>query len=264
VTKTAWLRVYQPLEAFPASERSGLTSREDSEIPGPESWLVRAVLPDGGAWVGWGDGAYVREVGDKILVCPRRTRLRSLAGMLAFRDALPQEVADAFVPEPQAHRAARELAAMGEQHPHARSHILHANWHVPLRWFVGFEAADRTLTEDKQGLKVRYEAPLSAAKARLARAMDILESSGLEGWAGEALAELGGWLDDFVGEGLLELDYGSVAELIAPDELADENSAADVWACLQSFSEGDEIRAQGLFQDLAARWAAIRAREIVN
>src|SRR3712207_8353667 len=100
-----------------------------------------------------------------------------LAGLLAFRNSVPEEIAEAFVPETQARKAAHELASLGEESPGVRSHILHANWHVPLRWFVAFDDGERILTEDSEGLRIRYETSLAEATGRLETALEILEES---------------------------------------------------------------------------------------
>ncbi len=187
-----------------------------------------------------------------------------LAGLLAFRGSVPEEVADAFVPEAEATRAARELAAMGEDDPAIRSHILHANWHVPLRWFAAFDPRDRILIEDRRGLRIRYEASLSEAKKRLARALEILDNSPIDEGVIEAVRELSGWLDEFGDEGLVELDYGGVASAFAEDDLVNDQSAEDVWACLDALASGDFARAGDTFESLTERWTEIRSLEVVN
>jgi hypothetical protein len=202
---------------------------------------------------------------DKVLICPRRTRLRMLAGLIAFRNSLPDEVADAFVPEEEARRAARELANLGDEQPRLRSHILHANWHVPLRWFTAFDDSERVLTEDHEGLRVRYETTIVAAKLRLHRAVRILEEAGLaEEGVIDAVRELAEWLQEFDDDGMLELDYGSVASMFEPDDLVEDRCAKLVWQCLEALDTGDIARASKIFELLSERWGAARAREVVN
>src|ERR671919_735620 len=135
---TAYLRVYQPLDSFPPEEQE-VWLAHSSEEERPDSsdgrrWLVTASLPETISLASPTEGAIVRRDGQQVLICPWRTRLRMLAGLLAFRNSVPEEVADAFVPEEQARLAAHELATLGERFPELKSHILHANRHVPLRW----------------------------------------------------------------------------------------------------------------------------------
>jgi hypothetical protein len=268
VTQTAYLRVYQPASSFSESDRQSWVARPEEDEAGEHEtmrrWLLSAALPGSDAGAKWTDGAFVREVEGETLVCPWRTRFRMLAGLVAFRGSLPDEVADAFVPEPQARLAARELADLEEREPEVRSHIVHANWHVPLRWFSAFDDSHRILTEDRRGLRIRYEAPLSVAKERLDRALEILESSWIDDGIVGSIKELIGWLDGFTEEGLLELDYGGVAATFGDEDLVDDHSAAEVWSCLDALEEGDVLRAGKVFGVLTDRWSEVRAREVVN
>ncbi len=262
---TCYLRVYLPLAAFSESERGRFHRASDVERPESEAqrWLVSSALPQGTAYPAK-EGAFVRRIEGEVLLCPWRTRLRMLVGLLAFRGAVPEEVADAFVPEAEARKAAEELASLGQDHPEIRSHILHANWHVPLRWFAAFDDSERILTEDAEGLRVRYETTLQRAGARLTQAIEILDTSWIDEGIVGSLKELMEWLEQFGSEGLLELDYGTVAQMFPDDELVDDRSASDVWNCLEYLSSGDTLRAGRLFGDLSERWTAVRAREVVN
>lgn len=264
--RTSYLRVYEPLEAFPMGEREQWLAQPE-ETPEPESlarrWLIAAAMP-AAEISGPPEGAFVRRTEAGILICPWRTRLRMLAGLIAFRGSLPEEVADAFVPEVEARRAAQELAALGENQPDLKSHILHANWHVPLRWFSAFEDGERILTEDKDGLRVRYEALVANSKARLARSLDILEGSGIDVGITEAVRELLEWLAQFDERGILELDYGTVAGIFPDDDLVEDRSAGEVWECLEALETGDVVRAGRVFSTLTDRWTEVRAHEVLN
>lgn len=268
MTRTSYLRVYQPLSEIGgrSEDHERWLSGEDEE-PGENTttrrWLLRWDLPSLDI-AGPPDGAFVRKVGDTVMVCPWRTRLRMLAGLLAFRGSVPDEVAEAFVPEDDAQRAAHELARLEEDHPEVRNHIIHANWHVPLRWFVAFDDSERILTEDRFGLRVRYETSLEDARGRLTRALKVLETSWIDEAVTATLRELLGWLGEFTDEGLLELDYGSVSALFDDDELVEDRSSSEVWTCLEALEAGDVITAGRIFNDLTERWTEIRALEVVN
>ncbi|MDQ3878515.1 MAG: hypothetical protein M3290_09250 [Actinomycetota bacterium] len=265
--KTAYLRVYQPLSAFSSEERDRwLSEPEREELPDSRiarHWLATGAMlqADG---LGVTDGAFVRRTGGDLMVCPWRTRLRMLAGLLAFRTSIPEEVADAFVPEEEARRAAHELAELGEAHPEVRSHILHANWHVPLRWFAAFDDSERILTEDRAGLRVRYETTLSSGRARLERALQVLEQAWIDAGVVDSVRELLGWLNEFSEEGVLELDYSSVAAMFADEELLEDHSASEVSACIEALASGDVERAGRTFATLSERWTEVRAHEVVN
>ncbi|MDQ4143299.1 MAG: hypothetical protein M3198_06055 [Actinomycetota bacterium] len=266
--KTAYLRIYQPLSSFPRHEQEQwIDSCRDTEGAEPKvsrRWLIASSLPDAPDLATPTEGAFVREVDGEMLICPWRTRLRMLAGLLAFRNSVPEEVAEAFVPETEARRAAHELAVLGDERPEVRSHILHANWHVPLRWFACFEDSERILTEDKDGLRVRYETRLNTAAQRLSRAVAILENKWIDDGVIAAVRELHEWLADFDTDGLLELDYGSVAGMFSDDELVEDRSAGEVAACLDALETEDVIRAGRIFGSLTDRWTEARAKEVVN
>jgi hypothetical protein len=264
---TSYLRVYQPLSAFSTEERERWLNRSD-EIETVDSstthrWLITARLPQQGSSGEEREGAFVRSVDDVVFICPWRTRLRMLVGLLAFRGSIPEEVADAFVPEVEARHAAAELAAI-DGNPHMRSHILHANWHVPLRWFAAFDGTERILVEDKKGLRIRYETRISQARTRLEEALVVLERAWIDDEIVATVRELVGWLEGFSDDGLLELDYSSVAQLFEADALVEDLSAAEVGECLEALGAGDTVRAGRLFSELTERWATARGREIVN
>lgn len=264
MTLTAYLRVYQPVDDFPAEEKQRWLTGDEGEAATEQSmsrqWLISCALPR----LTTDEGAFVRKHRDGIVVCPWRTRLRMLTGMLAFRTDLPDEIADAFIPSREARQAARELGELQERHPLMRSQILHANWHVPLRWFSAFDDSERILTEDRDGLRIRYETTIDQARARLTRTLSILQSSWIDDEVAVAVEELGRWLDTFPSEGLLELDYGSVASIFPDDELLEDHSATEVWACLEALEAGDVVKAARTFGHLTERWTDVRARELVN
>ncbi len=266
--RTSYLRVYQPVSEFSESERAAWADHtEEAEPDEPalvRKWLLGRAIPDEGSLTQSADGAFVREVDGTTYVCPWRTRLRMLAGLLAFRTSVPEEVADAFVPEGEARRAAAELAALGEDAPEVRSHILHANWHVPLRWFVVFDETERILTEDKTGLRIRYETTMDAARARLNRAIDVLEGSWIDEDITGYVKELAGWFAEFPDDCLVELDYSSVARDFEDEELLEDHSSKEVWACLDALAAGDVVRSGRIFGQLTERWNVARSREVVN
>ena len=267
MTSTSYLRVYQPLSVFSERERDAWIALSDEQdgkdVVATKRWLLRSVLPLD-TFPAPTEGAFLRRVDGALLVCPWRTRLRMLAGLLAFRGSMPDEVAEAFVSENEARHAARELARLEEDRPDIRSHIIHANWHVPLRWFAAFDDSERVLTEDKEGLRIRYEAKLSDAKVRLSHALKVLETSWIDEGVTAAVRELREWLGEFPEEGLLELDYASVARTFPDDELVEDHSAAEVQSCLEALEAGDVIRAGRAFAELTDRWTEVRAREVVN
>jgi hypothetical protein len=266
--RTSYLRVYEPLDLFPAMERYRweTQSGEDDtrDVLASHRWLITAALPGNEASAALDERAFIRRIEGRVFVCPWRTRLRMLTGLLAFRGVVPDEVADAFVPEMEAQRAARELATMDEQTPQVRSHILHANWHVPLRWFGAFDDIERIIVEDKGGLRLRYETRTGDARDRLQRSLQVLEGSDIDDGVTDAVRELLDWLAVFSDDGLLELDYGTVARMFDDEDLLEDRSAGELWQCLSALEEGDAPRAGRIFATLSERWSEARSMEILN
>ena len=112
----AYLRVFQPLAAFPTHERQRW---ERYIVAGGRTPPVRPIyrerptVPEGRIGLlssAEGDHADVRTIDGVVYVCPWRTRLRELASLLSLRESTAPEMVDAFVPESEAKRAQRELA----------------------------------------------------------------------------------------------------------------------------------------------------------
>lgn len=266
--RTSYLRAYERASCFTQVERdrwlASSAEGDSADAGNSRKWLISASMPGGEPLATSPGGAIVRRVGGRTFLCPHRTRLRMLAGLLAFRTSVPEEVADAFVPENEARRAAAELAALADADPRVRSHILHANWHVPLRWFTAFDPLQRILTEDKDGLRLRYETDIAEGKGRLARSLEVLDEASFDESVVDAVRELASWLEQFADDGLLELDYGTVAGLFLPEDLVEDHSAAELWGSLDALAAGDGPLAERLFSQMADKWTFVRSSEVVN
>jgi len=210
------------------------------------------------------DDAFVIEQRGRRLVCPRHPRLRMLEGLLAFRHAYPPGIGESLVPETLARRAAAELALLQAGHPEARSHILTSPFHVPLRWFIAFEGKERALLSGPGGPGVRYRTSRRWALRRLERAGRVLEAVGFDEGTVGLVRDLADWLRPFPADSLVELDYGGVASLFGEDELAGDESAADLAASLAALQRGDLEEAGEHYAVVAARWAQAQALSFAN
>ena len=112
----AFLRVFRPLDTYADEER---VRWERYILAGGAPPSMRPIYRDEATvmhgHVGLlsseeGDYADIRLVDGRYYVCPWRTRLRILAGILSLRESAPPDMVDVFVPESEARRAARELA----------------------------------------------------------------------------------------------------------------------------------------------------------
>lgn len=197
-------------------------------------------------------------------VCPRYPRLRMLEGLLAFHNSYPGMGGSVLVPEEVVTRAAAELEALHQEQPEARSHILTSPWHVPLRWFAAFEPAQRELVQSADGTTIRYRTRLEEASRRLARTTATLKKAGFDEAVIDPVDGLSAWLEEFPEDAVVELDYGSVAELFGDAELALDETAAEVAASLDALDSGDFDEASDYYAAAAARWALAQARMYSN
>src|SRR5207247_443745 len=125
-----------------------------------------------------GGDADVRMMDGRYFVCPWRTRLRVLASILSLRETAPFEMADAFVPDAEARRAARELARLKRREPSAIPAMLQSPWHVPIRWFVLVDDDERHLAETgPEGYRLYYWTPITVARDRAEKALQLLRRS---------------------------------------------------------------------------------------
>ena len=145
-----------------------------------------------------------------------------------------------------------------------RGIILTSPFHVPLRWFAAFDGKEREVLSGPGGPAIRYRTSRRSALRRLERARRVLEASGFEEDTVGPLQDLSEWLRPFPGDSVVELDYGGVARLFTEEELADDESAADVADSLAALQHGDPEEAGGLYTVVAARWARAQALSFAN
>ena len=265
----AYLRVFQPLEAFPPQERAHW---ERYIVGGGRTppvrpiYRERATVPEGGLGLlssAEGDHADLRVVEGSYFVCPWRTRLRELASLLSLRETTVPEMVDAFVPESEARRAARELARLRRRSHAAVPFMLQSPWHVPIRWFVLVDGEERHLQEGSEGFELTYRSTTAKGRRRADAALGALRRSELAPLS-ELVADLGRWLAAFDARSMLELDYGGVAHLFTWDELDNDHSAREIQEAIAALSSGDLARSVELYQGVAGRWAEVRSHESLN
>jgi hypothetical protein len=266
VVPAAELRVYQPLEAFPADEQADWERFIVAGAPRP----IRPRYRDLATSAGLGflassgeEGARVKVVDGSYYVCPERTRLRVLTGLLAFRDARPFEGADAFVPDGAARRAKRELNRLRRRDPGHVASIMQSPWHVPVRWFVLFDDEERRLREVFGRYRLAYLTTTRKATRRAERAVPVLRHTDL-GPIADLIVELHTWLGAFDPGSLLELDYGGLSDLMTWDEMDDDRSARDIGDALRALAAEEFPRSADLYQAALTRSAELHAHETTN
>lgn len=176
----AYLRVYEPVTAFPEPARTLWTAYADSrrrprrinalEVEHRRAARRLAAYPPEVAPRLECQDAYVRRTHDMIYVCPWETRLRSWLAFERFRAETPASVAAAFVPPDEAERAERAFAHWRDGGRPLRPHIQTATWHVPIAWFVPFDRAERCLLLGHTGARGHLEEPGLASRGAAAGA----------------------------------------------------------------------------------------------
>jgi hypothetical protein len=268
----AYLRVYQALAAFAPAERAEWAAYVESGDALPSGLLVgreeeRALARALGLPLpSEREHALVQRVGQTVYVCPLRTELRALQSLLAFHGSLPGEVADAFVSSGEVARAASTLERLQRERPASRNHIRLAVWYVPLPWFALFDGVERKLAapEADHLALLTYQTTMVKAQARVSRALRVLQEVMEDGEVVAAVEELRDWLYGFDSDSLVQLDYGGLARVLPYPELAEDQSAAEVWEALEALEEGDLERSSAHYGALTERWAALRGRESSN
>jgi hypothetical protein len=262
----AELRVYQPLAAFPAEEQA----HWERYIVAGAPHAVRTRYADLATTAGLGflhptgeDGAHVKVVDGAYFVCPERTRLRVLAGVIAFREAAPFEGAEAFVPDGEVRRMRRQLRRMRHREPGLISSIMQSPWHVPVRWFVLFDDEERRLADVGIRHHLSYVTTTRKAIRRAERAIPILRHTEL-GPIADLVVELHQWLSLFDVGSLLELDYGGLCALMTWDEMDDDHGAREIGEALKALSAQELTRSAELYQTALQRSNELRTHESTN
>ncbi|GAA2684307.1 hypothetical protein [Streptomyces lunalinharesii] len=267
VPYVAYLRVYEPLAAFPEPERSYWARYATREVtPTAEDEQRRALAdllptPPVPVPVHESGDAFVAVVDDVTCVCPWRTRLRGWQALESLEELLPASVLDAALPPVVRLQAATDYERWRERNPDARPWIRAATWHVPVRWFVLFDDDEREYAKGDPAPALRYRTPMVQARRRVARGLRTLRDALEEGPLIDGLVDVGRWLEDFHPRSLVELDYGGLVHAVPGGQLVEDRSAAEVAEGLAALREGDGERAGAAYEKLSQRWSAVRERQ---
>ncbi|MER5859881.1 hypothetical protein ACFV2Z_33515 [Streptomyces sp. NPDC059688] len=272
VPYAAYLRVYEPLGAFPEPER-GHWERyaRRADRPSYQDELRRSLAdllptPPIAVPVHESADAFVAEVDGVTCVCPWRTRLRGWLALDELGEELPPPVLDAVLPPVVRRQAAQDYERWLARNPDARPWIRTATWQIPLNWFV--LVGDEERRYDKGTAEVppmlRYRTPMVQARRRVARALRTLKETVEEGPLIDGLLDVGRWLEEFHPRSLVELDYGGLVHVLPAGELEDDHSAADVADGVEALRRGDGVAAGAAYGRLVERWRTVRDRRSAN
>ncbi|MFE0651908.1 hypothetical protein ACFVZH_25325 [Streptomyces sp. NPDC059534] len=275
VPYASYLRVYEPLAAFPEPERAHwarYAGRPDT--PGAQEELRRSLAdllptPPVPVRVHESGDAFVAHLDGVVVICPWRTRLR---GWLALRELVaegyPAAVLDAMLPPVLQAQAVRDHERWLERNPDARPWIRTGLWQVPLRWFALFGDEDRLYepgsAEEGRAPVLRYRTTMAQARRRLARALRALRESVDDGPMTEGLIDVGRWLEEFHPRALVELDFGGLVHVVSAEWLAGDRSAAQLAEGLAALRSGDGEAASEAYGRLAERWRAVKDLRFAN
>lgn len=300
VPYAAYLRVYEPLAAFPEPERAHWAEyARRGELPDAQDELRAAltalVAGPAAAPERESQDAYVTTVDGVLCVCPWRTRLRAWQALEEVGHwMMPEAVLDLALPRSARQRAERQYERWLRGNPDARPWIRSALWHVPIRWFALFTDEERELAALAEaggsgagaagsgagttgsgaagagagaagGVRsLRYRTRMVRARQRLARALRTVRTAAPDGPLVPALVEVGRWLEEFHPRSLVELDYGGLVHTISAERLANDRSALEVHRALTALAEEDLERASELYEALTERWMEIRERQFAS
>jgi hypothetical protein len=286
----AYLRVYEPLSAFPRPEaqrwaayaassgrprRAGALAAEHAAAVRRLISVPPVMVPEresGDAYVRWVEGA--------AYICPWQTRLRSWLGLSRLKAA-----------DPRLWSATRRMAAVDAsaagfargQAASLRIHIQARTWSVPPAWFVPFASDERWLVLGAAGdpgdggratatptRTLVYATAMAQARTRLRRALDAFRCAGAPEavLADEAvpqvvaeLTQIECWLGEFHPEALVELDYGGLVHLLDDAALRADQSVAEVSAAISALTSGELEMATAMYWRVTRRWRVLAALE---
>ncbi|WP_030683053.1 hypothetical protein [Streptomyces cellulosae] len=272
VPYATYLRVYEPLAAFPEPERdhwARYARRPDrpsyqDELRGSLADLLP--IPPIPVPVHESGDAFVLEVDGVVCVCPWRTRLRGWQALEDLTEELPPSVLDAVLPPVVRRQAAQDYERWLARNPDARPWIRTATWQVPINWFVLVSDAERRFDKASGDIPpmLRYRTPMVQARRRVARALRALKDAIDEGPLIDGLIDVGRWLEEFHPRSLVELDYGGLVHVLPAGELENDHSAADVADGIEALRHGDGVAAGEAYARLVERWRSVRDRRSAN
>lgn len=267
----AYLRVYEPLEAFspPARARWAAYVADPAHrdrqgaLTAARREAVRNLVATPPVVVPAAESAdaYVLEVDGRVLVCPWDTRLRSWLALDELRDELPDPLLGLVVSPAALANVEAARAGWRREHPDAYSRILTSTWHVPMWWFVAFDPSQRQLMLGEDRRELVYRTAIGPARQRLARGLRTLQSAMPDSIITAAVETLGTWLEEFHPASWVELDYGGLVHMLTVDHLEADISAQDVAAGIAALGDGDPVQAEEHYTRLIDRWRHVQAFE---
>ncbi|SDI01136.1 hypothetical protein SAMN05421505_13045 [Sinosporangium album] len=284
----AYLRVYEPLSAFPEPQRQSWSAYADStdrprragalRVEHGESVRRMLSLPPVPAPREESPNAYLRRVDNVLYVCPWQSRLRSWLAFSKLRGSTPSKLMNRLVPQSVAEQTADDFDGFkrGGDASALRTNIRTSTWHVPTSWFTPFDGAERWLVLGSQGEQhdgattmtptrnLIYVTSMSQARRRVARALQVTRRHVGEVARVAEVEDVARWLEEFHPHSLVELDYGGLVHLMDDEALRSDQSVAELAAALTGLDTGQEELAFAMYQRVILRWRSIQILESAN
>lgn len=263
---TAHLRIYEPLASFEDWAQSIILStpkRTWQQSDAHEAQLLWArTLRDVSDPFPYEEPEFFRSVTtvghdgmESTRYCPAQLQARALLAAEQAEESMRSEVFDLLVPP-----AARSANAMRLDTSRLAIDLTHLNtrtatWGIPLSWFALFREDDEyEVHQAGDKLKsVRLLTTFGQAVERLSWALQVLVAHAPQAPLFEELGQLGTWLEGFDKESVIELDYGTLSELVWPDE-----SINDLFHGIQALEDDDLTGAAAAYRRLTNRWLGPR------
>ncbi|MCX6497498.1 MAG: hypothetical protein NTU93_01690 [Arthrobacter sp.] len=262
------LRVYEPLEAFPADQQESLRTagaRSESRAAVENAELLaslgRITRPGGDPFpTGHTDLVRVLAVSGsggetRLLYCPSQLVLRAGLAANALMEGIHGPLAQLLIPEEQRDRHQERIDQVKAREGVRRVHTRASTWGIPFSWFCLFQESDPTDVVEAGGriVTVRIRSTIRAALNRVRHAVAHLALAAPDLDMLEDLTQLTEWLELFHTDSFVELDYGALADKVYPDD-----SPMDVRLGIECLAEGDMTGAAAAYRRLASRWIPIR------
>jgi hypothetical protein len=284
------LRIYEPLEAFPAPQQESLraagagqksraavenaellaslgriTRHDGDPFPTGRTDLVR-VIPAPAKQSSAGAKPYPAESAEsapgaaaapaeRLLYCPSQLVLRAGLAANALMEGIHGPLAQLLIPEEQRDKHQERIDEVRAHEGVSRVHTRASTWGIPFSWFCLFKESDPTDVVESEGriVTVRIRASIAQALERVSYAVAHLAMAAPDLDMLEDLTQLTEWLELFHPDSAVELDYGAVADKVYPDD-----SPLDVRLGIECLAEGDMTGAAAAYRRLASRWVPIR------
>lgn len=258
----AWLRIYEPIDAFDANDQArwenvgdDSTSRSQEQM----NSLIRTAQP--GLVLPGIDGAHVIFKDGSKFVSPWTTSQRCWAALRDFKNSLPSSVIPLFISE----SIEESFQFEGDERS---PHIISTTWMIPPRWFSLFEPSERFQGGTGDNAFTLLRTSIELAKKRLISTHKIVLRVFGKGPVEEELSDLLNWLNIFDPRSIVECDYGGLATYLDAslraqglDGIASDTSIEDVATSLQGLASGDGALAGEGYSRLVTRWRSVASYE---